>query len=825
MASSDKGALASNHVSVIYKDAKNRLWIGTFGGGFALFDSKTKSFRTYNQSNGLLNDAICAITQGSDETLWISTLEGISRFHPNSENFANYNASNGYPIQETSHNAALVLSDSTIAIGGMNSFVRFDPGNVRQNPLIPKVSITSFKIWLNNVSENEKNIEIIFPGDEITLKYNQSAFSIFFAALNFVYSNNNHYSYMLEGFDKDWNNVRNQRSATYTNISPGEYIFKVKASNNDGFWNNEGVALKITILPPPWRTWWAYTIYTMLFFAIIAGFIYYIINKHKLETDINIKQIEQKNQEENHQMKVRMFTNFSHELRTPLTLIIAPLNEIINKKDLPPWLISKLTLMLKNTERLLWLVNQLMDFRKLETANMKLRVSNVDIHMFVNELIQSFKELSLSRNIELHNNISIDTKDIWFDHILMEKVLFNLLSNAFKHSKSGAYINIEVKANEKNKLNANDSFYIVVSDQGDGIAQHELTKIFEPFYQAHNHDGTNIYGTGIGLNLCKSIVELHGGRIWAESKPNNGSAFFIELPHGNAHFDKNVMGDFKSIVHEMPTIPVTETLFTEENILSTEDFVKSRDNFTILIVEDNDDVRNYIKLLLSKNYKIVEAENCFEGCKVAIEIVPDLIISDVMTPLMNGYELCKKLKNDETTNHIPIILLTALASDENMKDGLLSLADDYIVKPFNPDMLLLRVENLISIRRKIRQSFNKKTVFANINTDLPSADEKFISKVFDYIKNNIDNPELRIDSFSKTLGMSRVQFYRKIKSITGKTPSTLILEIRMNAASELIKKTDLNINEIAYQVGFNDSSYFGKCFKIYFGTTPSEYKG
>lgn len=829
VASVNKNSLNSNHVSVIFRDSKKRLWIGTFGGGVSLFDSKTHSFTSFKQSDGLLNDAICAITEDSKGALWISTLEGISKFNTEKKKFSNFNASNGYPIQETVNKASILLNNNYIAIGGMNSFVYFNPEKITENPLIPNVVITSFRIWKNNVSENENDTILNYSGEKIKLKYFQSAFSIYFAALNYVYPKNNHYSYMLEGFDSDWNTVKNERSATYTNIPPGKYVFRVKASNNDGVWNNDGVSMQIYISPPPWKTWWAYTLYAMIFIAIIAGFIYYILKKQILENDINIKQIEQRNQEMNHQMRVRLFTNFSHELRTPLTLIIGPLNEIIHKKDLPDWLISKLTLMLKNTERLLWLVNQLMDFRKLETGNMKLRVSNVDINMFINDVILSFKELANARNIELEYVNQIQKTDIWFDIILMEKVLFNLLSNAFKHTQSGGKILIEVKNNDTNSIStttktSKDELLISVSDSGDGIHEDELTKIFEPFYQAQNHDGTNIYGTGIGLNLCKSIVELHSGNIWAESSLNRGSVFRISLPYGNAHFSKDVTGDFHTRDFELPIISTPAFSNTDSDLTTTEENVKAKDNFTILVVEDNEDVRNYIRLLLTKDYRIVEAKDCLEGCKIALELVPDLIISDVMTPYMSGFELCQKLKNDEITNHIPIILLTALSGEDNIKDGLLSLADDYIVKPFNPEILKLRVNNLINIRRKIRQYFNKKSVFAKINTDLPTADEKFISKVFDYIKNNIDNPELRIDSFSKTIGMSRVQFYRKIKSITGKTPSTLIMEIRMNAASELIKKTDLNVNEIAFQVGFNDSSYFGKCFKIYFGVTPSEFK-
>jgi DNA-binding response OmpR family regulator/two-component sensor histidine kinase len=536
--------------------------------------------------------------------------------------------------------------------------------------------------------------------------------------------------------------------------------------------------------------------------------------------------------EDNHQLRVRLFTNFSHELRTPLTLIIGPLNEILSKNELPQWLRPKLELIFKNAQRLLWLVNQLMDFRKLEAGFMKPNVSQVDFNLFVQDILLSFKELATTKeiSIELDNkNKNIDT---WFDPILLEKVFFNLLSNAFKHTSINGEVKISVNeidsAEVKKITNAIfplfGALFIEISDNGNGIELHEIEKIFEPFYQAHNHEGANIYGTGIGLNLCKGIVELHSGKIWAESQSGKGSSFKILLPLGNAHFSASELSNIRTVEHDrsvMIDLPDNVELVT---LGSTQQELKKKDNFTVLVVEDNEDVRHYVKSLLIENYRILEAEDCAIGCKMAIEFVPDLIISDIMTPNMSGIELCNLLKNNDVTDHIPIILFTALSGLEQVKEGFNSLADDYIVKPFNPELLQLRVNNLISIRRRIRESFSKHTAYGNINTNLPSVEDKFINKVFDYIKKNIDNPELRIDSFSKDLGMSRVQFYRKIKSITGKTPSSLILEIRMIASAELIKKTDNNINEIAYQVGFNDSSYFGKCFKVYFGVTPSDYK-
>ncbi|MCX6307269.1 MAG: triple tyrosine motif-containing protein, partial [Bacteroidia bacterium] len=489
---------------------------------------------------------------------WISTLEGISHFDEQKKVFDNYNHSNGYPLQEAVLHSCTKTQDNNFFVGGVNAFVSFSPSEIKKNPFVPNVVISKFKVWTDNVSEDATTSESVYPEKRIKLKYNQAAFTIYFAALNFVFPNKNQYSYMLEGFDRNWNNVINERSATYTNIPPGDYVFRVRACNNDGVWNETGASFEIEILPPPWKTWWAYLIYTLIFISILGGFIYYILKKQQLETGITIKQMEQRNLEENHQLRVRLFTNFSHELRTPLTLIIGPLNEILAKNDMSEWLKLKLVLIFKNAQRLLWLVNQLMDFRKLESGFMKPNMVQVDFNIFLEDIMTSFRELATTKQITLelkNENTSIDT---WFDPILMEKVFFNLLSNAFKHTSSNRKVIVSAKLIDKNEATnyagtdfpANSALLLSVTDDGDGIDAAEIEKIFEPFYQAHNHEGTNIYGTGIGLNLCKGIVELHYGTIWAESIVNIGSTFHLLLPVGNAHLSQAELSNSKVMEHD-----------------------------------------------------------------------------------------------------------------------------------------------------------------------------------------------------------------------------------------------------------------------------------
>lgn len=830
--SSDNKSLCNNNVSVIFKDGKRNTWVGTFGGGICLYQPQTNSFKTYNREKGLLNDIVSSITEDAQGMLWITTTEGISRFDPQKETFDNFNRGNDYPLQEPVFHSSARTHDGRIYVGGINTFISFQPARLNMSTLSSNVVVSKFKVWADNVSEASSTTDLIYVDKKIELKYNQAAFTIYFADLNFIFPNNNQYAYMLDGFDKNWNYVKNERSATYTNIPPGNYTFRVKAYNRGGFWNNDGTAFEIHISPPFWRSWWAYLIYFLMVAAILERIYYYIKKQRQLEIDIIVKQLESKNQEENHQLRLRLFTYFSHELRTPLTLIIGPLTDILAKLELQEKLRPKLELIFKNSQRLLWLVNQLMDFRKLDAGFMKLNVSKTDFNPYLQEIVTDFDELAISKKIKLELNSTTNSATVWFDPILIEKVLFNLLSNAFKFTNTDGKVVVAVSEVDqrfithktKKQFKGQNALLIQISDQGIGMAQHEVEKIFDPFYQIEGQEVTSVLGTGIGLNLCKEIVELHQGVIWAESELNVGSSFCVLLPFGNEHFAEADLVESPAVDYDRPVVIdlPNRTIEPVSPVKPIHD--KGKDVFNVLVVEDNEEVRQYIKSLLIDNYHVIEAEDCAIGCKMAIEFVPDLIISDVMTPNMNGFELCQELKNNDVTNHIPIILLTALSGMEQLKEGMVSLADDYIVKPFNPELLQMRVDNLILIRKRIRDTFRKNSVYGNIKTDLPSPDALFMDKVFDFIKANMDNPDLRIDSFCDDLNLGRMQFYRKIKSITGKTPTALILEIRMNAAAELLKGGNFNVNEIAYQLGFNEASYFGKCFKGYFGCTPSEYK-
>lgn len=827
--------LNSNHVTCIYKDKKGNLWIGTFGGGLALYDRIKETFRTFDRKAGLDNDAISSIMEDEKGYLWITTLKGISRFNPKKESFDNWGYNNGYSLLETNLHSCLRSGDNLFYVGGNNLFLSFDPTQLRVNTRIPRVIISKVLIWADNFGEKATRTWIEPQNDRIELKYDQTSFTIRYSALNYVYPESNSFAYILEGFDKNWTYIGNERSVNYTNIPPGDYIFRVKARNNDGIWNNVGASLHIKVFPPFWKTWYAYLFYLAVFIAIIILFIRYKTREERLKMDLRIKQIEKTNIETSHRIGVQMFTNFSHELRTPLTLIIAPLDELLSKTNLSPELKRPLELINKNAQRLLWLVNRLMDFRKLEAGKMHLKAGQYKLDDFVNEMLLSFRSLADKKNILLeYNNTGREAK-IWFDYILLEKVFFNLLSNAFKHTPKGGYVIISAKEIGEEEIvhteelkdyqpvgNNPKLLLVTVEDSGKGIPQEMLPKVFEAFFQAGENDYTSAYGTGIGLSLTKSIIELHHGHIWVTSEENKGTRFSFVIPLGREFLKEDeLLSKNKAIkvehAYDKPQVVLDDSPVEENKIPAP------RKRYHLVVIEDNADMRNYLCDMLRNDYNITATEDCMEGCEVVTKEMPDLIISDIMTPRMNGIEFCQKVKSNIVTSHIPIILLTARVTLSQIKEGYDSLADDYIMKPFNPELLKVRIANLLANRQKLRELYAQKIVTGNFPTETVSTEDKFMAKVLDYIHSNLDNTELSIDKFSDDIGMSRVQLYRKIKAVTGSSPSKLILDIRLKKAAELLSTTDDTVTEVSYKCGFNEVSYFGKCFKANYNISPSEY--
>ncbi|MDX9882957.1 MAG: two-component regulator propeller domain-containing protein [Prolixibacteraceae bacterium] len=824
-------SLQSNYITDIHIDTQNNIWVGTNGGGLSLFDRQTETFKTYTEADGLQNMNIYGILEDAAGFLWISTLSGISRFDPVRNEFKNYTKSNGFPLYEMNEQAFTMLSDGRITAGGNNGFTVFDPLRIRSNEFVPPVHITSFRLLRSEKTGSKPVIEkkYIHDNDEIRLKHNQSSFIIEYTALNYIFPEKNQYAYQLEGFDPDWNYVDKQRIAIYTNLNSGKYVFRVKASNNDGVWNEAGKAFSIKVSPPPWRSWWAY----ILYFLSLTGIFILLLHYLRLENRIKIKQFEQDNMEKTHQVRIRMFTNFSHELRTPLTLIMGPLEDLLNRQDLPDFVRGSLHLIQKNTHRLLLLVNQLMDFRKQESGNMKLKAAEGRFNKFITEISMAFNELAFRQKIDYSTQGNQQDIRLWFDRFQLEKVFFNLLSNAFKNTPQNGKITLTIVRREKAELkdmvpekrdallNIKTGAFIetAIRNTGKGIPFKDLDKIFDPFYQVAE-DGQSSAGTGIGLSLVKGIVELHHGIVFVESLPGEGACFRVFLPEGNQHLSPDeIITDYIGSEHIdhylLPDSPDADEL--------PEPPGDRPKKYTILVIDDNADIRRYIKSQLQNTYNILEASNGKEGVEKAARQIPDLVISDIMMPEIDGLQLCLKLKNDVHTSHIPIILLTARTTYQQVKEGFDVGADDYITKPFNSNMLRIKINSVISNRERLRQSFGKKLPFELPASETNSTDELFLKKIYQIIEKNISNPDFDIEHFSDEIGMSRASLYRKIKSLTNCSPNEFIKNYRLQVALKYLRETDLPISEISYKTGFNTPAYFTNCFKKAHKVSPSEY--
>lgn len=829
--------LPENYITNIFKDSAGNIWIGTFGGGLCRFDINNLSFDTFSTKNGLPNDNICAITEDNNRHLWVSTISGIFDFNIDTKETVNYSYSSGIRINEFTPHAVTKSTDGTIIFSGNNGFVFFDPLRMAINPYVPPIGLNNIYINNRKISMgDEYNIlhEQLNNQEEIILSYNQANnISLEYSALNFVLSDRNQYAYILEGFDNDWNKVGTRRMAYYTNIPPGKYTFKVIGSNNDGVWNYEGKSISIKVLPPFWQTWWAYIIYVVVIISIIYFILRYFYEKKQLENEVKLKQAESKAREEFHQARNKLFTNFSHELRTPLTLIMSPLEDMVqNDKNIPDNVRKNHQLMYSNSLRLRRLVNNLMDFQKQESGNLKLKIDEDNFVEFSDEMVSLFNEMAQSRSINLELFTSNPHINLWFDKGLMEKVYFNFLSNALKNTpdKGSVTVSICEKSIDEIKkdypqqttiFSAEEYIIVHINDSGAGIAQNELEKIFIPFYQvAQNEHSAS--GTGLGLSLSKAIIEMHHGIVWAESPDNSGAAFICILPilPKSAYNSDEILNMYTENEDSSNLYTQSESKRNDNTANTSE--IKTGSH-TVLVVEDNIEVRNYIISQLVDRYKIIEASNGAEAIDKAVNNLPDLIISDLMMPKMDGMEMTQVLKTDLRTSHIPIIMLTAKTMPDDIKEGYETGADDYITKPFNSSVLVARVNNIIQSREKLKELYGKRFSLESLGVEATSADERFLQKLYQVIENNVSNPELKLDGFSKEIGMSRANLYRKIKAVTDLSPNEFIRNFRLEMAAKILKESQLSVSEVYVAVGFNSHAYFSNCFKALYGVSPSEY--
>jgi signal transduction histidine kinase/ligand-binding sensor domain-containing protein/AraC-like DNA-binding protein len=812
------------------------LWIGT-ENGLNKFSKKNGRFKRYEIRDGLPSNYICGILEDDHQNLWISTSHGISKFNIEKETFRNYDVSDGLQGNEFEENGAAFKSKTgELIFGGAHGLNIFYPDSILDNSHIPPVYITDFKLFNNSVPIGFDSLtgrtilkRSIIDCEEIKLNYSDKVFTFEFAALDFQVPLKNKYAYIMEGFDKDWNYTDAIRNlATYTNLDPGEYIFRVKGSNNDGIWNEEGASLKIIILPPWWRTIWAYIFYSFLILSIIYFTWKTQLKRIRVRHEFEMSKFETQKLHEVDELKSRFFTNISHEFRTPLTLILGPVKQMIERtKD--QRFKDDLSMVHRNAYKLIELVNELLDISKLESGNMKLQTVPQNIIPLLKAMVLSFSSYAERKQITLQFNYDVDEIIVYLDKDKFEKIINNILSNAFKFTPNGG--KVEVSARPKHfsfpHLVKGDSIEIIIADTGIGILKEKLSKIFDRFYQVDSSHTREQEGTGIGLALTKELIDLHKGTINVESEEGRGTTVTVNILLGTEHLKPDeIIEQIEKQEHYKPkslehTIQV-EGIGEDHKIIYRE--IEDDSLPLLLIVEDNADVRKYIKDNLDSEFRIIEAKDGDDGWNKSVENIPDLIVSDVMMPKMDGFKFCEKLKIDERTSHIPVILLTAKAAKQDKLDGYELGADEYILKPFETDELKARIKNLIQQRERIHQHFKEHGLIELNLAKITATDKKFLKSVYESIINNISDSNFSIEHLAEKINISRSVLQRKVVSLTGEKPGELIRRVRINKAAELIKKRFGNLSEIALEVGFNNPAYFSEVFKKQFGVTPSQYQ-
>jgi signal transduction histidine kinase/DNA-binding response OmpR family regulator len=713
--------------------------------------------------------------------------------------------------------------------GGLHGMIMFDPDDITEDSYAPIIELTGLKTasYKRNKKVYQRNVGAISEGGLLELPYHQNTLFIDFVALNFSQPEKTQYAYRLDGFD-DWNYIGSKRTATYTNLDPGTYSFQVKATNNNGIWATETTPMIISISPPPWLTWWAYLLYALAVIGIFILVKHIISVRLELKNELKLEHLKNEQEKDLHEMKYRFFTNISHDLRTPLTLILGPLEKLLQTHTGDNTTRSLYNTAYKNAEHLLRLVNQLMDFRKLETNHTQLRCAGGNIILFIYEIFISFQEQARFRNIAY--NFSYKEKDlqVYYDRDKVEKIFYNLISNAFKFTPDGCKIDVKIDFDNNSSKDFSEGFaQITIKDTGIGISENSLDSIFDRFSQEVETNFTKENSSGIGLAIAKGFAELHKGKISVKSVMGEGSAFIVQLPLGSSHLKENqILKDFKdsesqSHYNELALENASSNLIITSSNKDSKELDRQP---LILLVEDNLDVQMYIAGIFNPNYRIVTASNGEDGLEKAIKHSPDLIISDVMMPKMNGIELCSQIKRDIKTSHIPVILLSARTSLIFKVSGLETGADDYVGKPFPQQVLELKVQNLIEGRRKLRERFVNEFNLSPKELAVTTADERFLDLVIKSIEKHMKDPDFGVEFLGREVKMTRGHLYRKIKALTNMTANEFVRSIRLRHAANLLKSSMMNINEVCYEIGFQDPNYYRKCFKKMYGVSPSEYR-
>ena len=839
---SDPNSLSNNDVHWITHTRQNELFLATFGGGLnklTSMDAEGKAtFASYSVYDGLVSDVLLSICEDEKENLWLSTEHGISKFIPSTGQFENYDDKSITFRVRFNEAATVITSGGDILLGASNGIFRFHPDSIYKSNYVPPMLFSRLYVANQEIIPGQQSIlkNSLDNTKDLVLNHKENIVSIQYAALDYTNPANIQYAYMLEGLDKQWTHVDKLRSATYTHLPKGKYTFKVRSTNSDGVWVENTRSLNIEILPSFWETPLAYLLYVVCIVLFILVAVYVLFTIYRLKHEVSVEQ-------QISDIKLRFFTNISHELRTPLTLIAGPVECVLKNKDLPAEAREQLLVVERNTNRMLRLVNQILDFRKIQNKRMKMQVGRINIVPFVRKVMDNFESIAEEHQIDFVFETEKDDLYLWVDDDKLEKIVFNLLSNAFKYTPNGKMIAVFIREDQ-------DTVTIEVRDQGIGIADNKKHSIFIRFENLMDKSLFNQSGSsGIGLSLVKELVEMHKASIAVDSKLGEGSSFRVEFLKGKDHYDESV----EYILEDTHEVTMFERVIDNNHPSVTEEIAAgggidtNHSQQVMLLVEDNPELRHFLRSIFAPKFKVIEAVDGMEGGNKALQFLPDIIISDVMMPIKDGIEMMKALHADVTTSHIPIVLLTAKTAIESKLEGLELGADDYITKPFSAIYLQARVDNILMRRSKQQKAYranlmgsdstlpNEKEALREGDTTLPlggeperpemsSVDRKFMEKLLDLMEENMDNGNLVVDDLVAELAVSRSVFFKKLKMLTGLAPIEFIKEMRIKRSAQLIETGEFNMTQISYMVGINDPRYFSKCFKQRFNMTPTEYR-
>lgn len=800
----DERSLPYDKVLSVFEDSYRQIWLTTQGGGFCLFHPDTETFTRYGLKDGLPNDVVYQIVEDDDRFLWLTTNNGLVRFDPKTMEMKVFSTANGLPTNQFNYRSGFKDEAGNIYLGSINGFVAFDPRTFAENRQVPAVAITDFLLFNKEVSVGETDSPLkssITFSDKVVLTADQNSFSFRIAALSYQAPRMNKLMYKLEGFDEGWLTIGESPLVTYSNLGYGDYVFKVKASNSDGVWNEQETSLHLSILPPFYLSGWAYCFYVLFFMGCLVCVIFYFKRRNYRKQHRQMEMLEQEKEREVYHAKIDFFTNVAHEIRTPLTLIKGPLENIILKKEVDSETKEDLYIMKQNTERLLNLTNQLLDFRRTETRGFRLNFTECDVVAVLRETYLRFTSLAKQKGLDFILELPQECFMADVNQEALTKIISNLLNNGVKYAST--YLRISLETDEK-------VFHIRTFNDGEMIPDTMKEEIFKPFVRLDKEDEVTT-GTGIGLALSRSLAELHQGSLMME-KGEEVNCFCLTLP---VNQDSTI------------TLSAENVSQVEENSCGWEQ--KETDTKEkkpmILVVEDNPDMLAFIRKQLTTEYSVLTAMNGIEALAVLDNHYVNLVVSDVMMPQMDGFELCKTIKSDLSYSHIPVVLLTAKTNIQSKIEGLELGADAYIEKPFSVEYLLANISSLIHNREKLRQTFAKSPFVAANTMALTKADEEFIWKLNDIIQANLHNPEFSMEDMADALKMSRSSFYRKIKGVLDLSPNEYLRLERLKQAAQLLKEGKSRVNEICYTVGFNSPSYFSKCFLKQFGVLPKDFIG